>query len=243
MPAWMTRCCCALVTVPNAFSAPITITSRPACASARARQPDHSGANDDAIDSFAWHGGIVGAAAQATAPRRGGFTRRQPVAIDNACVTDVPTQLLRVCPQCSLAMAHLTLPSHGAQPVVVDQCASCRLVWFDALESVQLSGLGQVRLLRELQRGARGDRRRRGRRRWLARSCHATLKPVHNATRFGRFPRSSAPRATATCTATAASLAERGPGAAAARPRAPRSHRGTAHDPMPELRCRLRRRR
>src|SRR5262249_48640742 len=76
---------------------------------------------------------------------------------DNSHLMEPATQLLRTCPQCTTAMAHLALHGHGAQPVVVDHCASCRLVWFDPLESVNLSGLGWVRLLRELQREAGGE--------------------------------------------------------------------------------------
>jgi hypothetical protein len=132
------------------------------------------------------------------------------VGIDNPCVTDVPTQLLRVCPQCSLAMAHLTLPSHSAQSVVVDQCASCRLVWFDALESVQLSGLGWVRLLRELQRGARGEPPAPRPPTLACPSCHAMLKPVHNATRFGRFPALECPEGHGHLHSHSGMLAERG---------------------------------
>ncbi|HET7526648.1 MAG TPA: hypothetical protein VFK10_11955, partial [Burkholderiaceae bacterium] len=69
-----------------------------------------------------------------------------------------------------------------------DHCASCRLVWFDAMESVNLSGLGWIRLLRELQRGAAGEPPVPRPPTLACPVCHATLKPVHNATRFGRFP-------------------------------------------------------
>ena len=46
------------------------------------------------------------------------------------------------------AMAALVLSSHRHARVTVDHCGGCRLVWFDALESVQLDALGWVRLLR-----------------------------------------------------------------------------------------------
>jgi len=45
-------------------------------------------------------------------------------------------------------MRPLRLSSHRTRPVTVDHCADCRLVWFDAFESVRLDGYGWVRLLR-----------------------------------------------------------------------------------------------
>jgi uncharacterized protein YbaR (Trm112 family) len=103
-------------------------------------------------------------------------------------VIDRPAQLLRACPQCAQTMTHLALQGHGAQPVVVDHCASCRLVWFDAMESVNLSGLGWIRLLRELQRGAAGEPPAPRPPTLACPACRGVLKSVHNATRFGRFP-------------------------------------------------------
>jgi hypothetical protein len=125
-------------------------------------------------------------------------------------VTDAPTQLLRACPQCGQAMAHLALPGHGAQPVVVDACASCRLVWFDAMESVQLAGLGWVRLLRELQRGARGEPPAPRPPVLACPSCQLPLKAVHNATRFGRFAALECPQGHGHLHSHSGMLAERG---------------------------------
>jgi len=125
-------------------------------------------------------------------------------------VIEPATQLLRACPQCTTAMAHLALQGHGAQPVVVDHCASCRLVWFDALESVNLSGLGWVRLLRELQRGANGEPPAPRPPALACPVCHATLKPVHNATRFGRFLALECPQGHGHLHSESGMLAERG---------------------------------
>jgi Zn-finger nucleic acid-binding protein len=130
--------------------------------------------------------------------------------IDNAGVNDAPTELLRACPQCSQTMTHLALPGRGAQPVVVDQCASCRLVWFDAMESVQLAGLGWVRLLRELQRGVHGEPPASRPPALACPSCQVTLKPVHNATRFGRFPALECPGGHGHLHSHSGMLAERG---------------------------------
>lgn len=124
---------------------------------------------------------------------RGGFTPAAHAATDNAprehAMTDAsPAQLLRACPQCRQAMAHLALQGHQGKDVLVDHCAPCRLVWFDALESVQLSGRGWVQALRELQRGARAEPSAHRPAQLPCPSCSRTLKPVHNATRYGRFP-------------------------------------------------------
>lgn len=124
---------------------------------------------------------------------------------------ELPTQQTLACPRCAAPMSHLALAGHGARPVVVDHCATCRLVWFDALESVQLSGLGWVRLLRELQRGAPHEP--------VAPmpdaplqcpSCRAALKAVHNRTRFGRFPALECPQRHGHLHGHAGVLAERG---------------------------------
>jgi len=101
---------------------------------------------------------------------------------------EAPAEQLRACPQCTKAMTHLALQGHGAQPVMVDHCAACRLVWFDSLESVHLGGLGWIRLLRELQRDAAGEPPVPRSPTLACPVCRAALKPVHNATRYGRFP-------------------------------------------------------
>jgi len=124
-------------------------------------------------------------------------------------VTDAPTETLRHCPQCARAMSHLSLQGHGAQPVTVDHCAPCRLVWFDAMESVHLGGLGWIRLLRELRRGAGGQPAPRPPT-LACPVCHATLKAVHNATRFGRFPVLECPRSHGYLHGHSGILAERG---------------------------------
>ena len=107
-------------------------------------------------------------------------------------------------------MAHLALQGHGGQSVVVDHCAVCRLVWFDAMESVNLAGLGWIRLLRELQRGARGEPPALRPAAMACPSCRAALKPVHNATRYGRFPALECPQRHGHLHSHSGVLAERG---------------------------------
>lgn len=48
-------------------------------------------------------------------------------------------------------MRALALRAHYGQPLEVDLCESCRLVWFDGLESVQLSGPSWIELLLALE--------------------------------------------------------------------------------------------
>ena len=100
----------------------------------------------------------------------------------------------RACPQCAVTMAALRLRAHTGRTVLVDHCAACRLVWFDALESVQLAGLGWVELLREMSRDEdqpRSSPSPAATARPQALGCpvcRRPLKTVQNQTRWGRFP-------------------------------------------------------
>ena len=123
---------------------------------------------------------------------------------------DPATPLPRACPQCNAAMAHLALQGHGAMPVVIDHCASCRWLWFDALESVNLSGLGWVRLLRELQRSAPAEPAGPRPDALACPVCQSPLKPVHNQTRYGRFPALECPQRHGHLHSHSGVLAERG---------------------------------
>lgn len=90
------------------------------------------------------------------------------------------------CPQCGNAMQALALEGHYGQAVATDLCAACHLVWFDDFESVRLSGLGWVRLLRAMQAAAVSLPA--GPAATLAcPRCRAALVPLHNLTRYGRF--------------------------------------------------------
>ncbi|MCZ2441193.1 MAG: zf-TFIIB domain-containing protein [Burkholderiales bacterium] len=99
----------------------------------------------------------------------------------------------RRCPQCALPMLLLRLHTHGGSKVEVDHCAQCRLVWFDTLESVQLSGLGWLELLREMGRAAGHEVGHEAGRpaprpyRLSCPVCARPLKSVHNRSRWGRF--------------------------------------------------------
>ena len=91
-----------------------------------------------------------------------------------------------VCPCCRRPMQLLALAGHYGRQVVIDLCGPCRLVWFDTLESVNLAQRGWLQLLQALQRAAATDAP------WSGAPlgcpvCAATLQPVHNLSRFGRF--------------------------------------------------------
>lgn len=113
------------------------------------------------------------------------------------------------CPQCHTRMQQVTLEGHYGQQVVCDLCAGCHLVWFDEFESVRLSGLGWVSLLRHMQAAAAQTPGVLSPRLACTR-CTTTLKPVHNLTRFGRFAALECPRKHGHLQTFSLLLAERG---------------------------------
>jgi len=84
-------------------------------------------------------------------------------------------------------MQELALPSHKSAPVTVEQCAGCRLVWFDRFESVHLEALGWVRLLRVMETAAKQPLADAQVEHPACPICTARLRPVQNRTRFGLF--------------------------------------------------------
>ena len=106
-------------------------------------------------------------------------------------------------------MQQLALEGHYGQSIHCDLCADCHLVWFDAFESVRLSGLGWVSLLRRMQAAAS---RSPGvlAPKLVCPRCAAALKPVHNLTRFGRFAALECPRKHGHLQTFSLLLAERG---------------------------------
>lgn len=113
------------------------------------------------------------------------------------------------CPQCHARMQQVTLEGHYGQQVVCDLCASCHLVWFDEFESVRLSGLGWVSLLRHMQAAAAQMPGVLSPHLACTR-CTTALKPVHNLTRFGRFAALECPRKHGHLQTFSLLLAERG---------------------------------
>lgn len=111
-------------------------------------------------------------------------------------------------------MSLLTLSSHQRErrraPVTVDHCAACRLVWFDAFESVQLDTLGWVHLLRTMEQGAGRDLPPALVARPACPTCNEPLKTVRNRTRYGRFAALECPAAHGHLHSHSGLLAERG---------------------------------
>ena len=107
-------------------------------------------------------------------------------------------------------MQHRALAAHLGRTVQIDHCSACRLVWFDALESVNLAPLGWVALLRELQQGS-GLALPNARHTVLAcPHCASPFKTVHNRTRFGAFAALECPRGHGHLHTHTGVLAERG---------------------------------
>lgn len=126
----------------------------------------------------------------------------------DATLTTAPKRI--ACPRCSTPMHALMLSTHRPQPVTVDHCPDCRLVWFDALESVQLDGLGWVRLLREMEHGARRPLADAQVARMACPTCAAPLRQAQNRSRFGLFSTLACPRQHGHLHSHSGVLAERG---------------------------------
>jgi len=90
-------------------------------------------------------------------------------------------------------MQALTLEGHYGNAQQVDLCPRCHLVWFDAFESMRLSGLGWAALLRVMHAAMEHSPGTLAPTLACVR-CQATLKPVHNLTRFGRTAALECPR-------------------------------------------------
>jgi hypothetical protein len=90
-----------------------------------------------------------------------------------------------VCGNCRAPMQRLMLPGHYGRTVEVDLCGACHLVWFDLSETARLTGpalldlIGAMARIQDLPhvtlRPEAGCAR-----------CGATLKTVHNRSRWGR---------------------------------------------------------
>jgi hypothetical protein len=87
------------------------------------------------------------------------------------------------CPGCGTAMQVITLPARYGREVEVDSCEACGGLWFDGLESQQLTPESTLHLLECLTLTAS--------RPWQARSacprCRQTLLDVHDQQRATRF--------------------------------------------------------
>jgi hypothetical protein len=107
-------------------------------------------------------------------------------------------------------MAPLVLTSHRHVRLTVDHCPGCRMVWFDALESVQLDALGWVRLLRTMEQGLARPLADPQTSRPACPLCATAFKPVRNRTRYGAFAVLECPQGHGHLHSHAGLLAERG---------------------------------
>jgi hypothetical protein len=125
--------------------------------------------------------------------------------------TAAPAPARRIaCPRCTTPMRVLSLSSHKGQPVTVEHCPGCRLVWFDEFESVHLDSFGWVRLLREMEAGAGRPLAEAQVAHPACPACAATLKRVQNQSRFGLFAALECPRRHGHLHSHSGLLAERG---------------------------------
>jgi Transcription factor zinc-finger len=93
-------------------------------------------------------------------------------------------QLPNACTSCKQPLTPFTLEGHYKAKVQVDICTHCHLVWFDPLESVRLSGLGWVQLIRQMIASPALNAPLATRLHCVR--CQSPLKAVRNLTRFGR---------------------------------------------------------
>ena len=91
--------------------------------------------------------------------------------------------LLR-CGNCKQPMQRLALNGHYGQPVEIDLCGPCHLVWFDAIESVRLTGASMLALLGDMAR-AQGEPHHVFGKEAKCPRCAGALKAIHNRSRWG----------------------------------------------------------
>jgi Transcription factor zinc-finger len=88
------------------------------------------------------------------------------------------------CSQCKTPMYKLSLEGHYGNVVLVDVCERCHWVWFDRFESVRLSGLGWVAMLRHMLKLPAATQTQSAAPSCV--HCGKTLNATRNLTRFGR---------------------------------------------------------
>lgn len=107
-------------------------------------------------------------------------------------------------------MKAVGLESIDGKPLNVDHCRACRVVWFDAMESVRLEALGWVKLLREMQQDLESPVGTTIDERASCPVCRTALQRAHNQTRFGRFVTGACPNGHGDLQSDAGLLAQRG---------------------------------
>jgi hypothetical protein len=88
------------------------------------------------------------------------------------------------CGNCQQTMQALQLRGHYGQPVDIDFCAPCHLLWFDSLESSRLTGASMLDLIGTMAR-AQNEPHQTITERIHCPRCTGGLKLIHNQTRWG----------------------------------------------------------
>lgn len=128
--------------------------------------------------------------------------------IPNPLAQAIPALHGLICTSCSQGLTALELEGHYAAKVHIDICRHCHLVWFDALESVRLSGLGWVQLIRQMIASPALNAPLATRLACVR--CQSPLKAVRNLTRFGRTAAQECPQGHGHYQGYSLLLAERG---------------------------------
>jgi hypothetical protein len=89
------------------------------------------------------------------------------------------------CGNCGAPQRVLRLAGHYGQPVEIDICAACHLVWFDAVESARLPGPALLDLIGEMA-AAQTLAHQPLNPAAVCPRCRGGLKTVHNQSRWGR---------------------------------------------------------
>jgi Transcription factor zinc-finger len=117
-------------------------------------------------------------------------------------------QLQSNCTCCQQPLKALALEGHYTAKVHIDICTHCHLVWFDPLESVRLSGLGWVQLIRQMIASPALNAPLAARLSCVR--CQSPLKAVRNLSRFGRSAAQECPTGHGHYQSYSLLLAERG---------------------------------
>lgn len=137
------------------------------------------------------------------------------------------------CPRCRDALKPLSLAGHYERRVLIDYCSSCRFVWFDDIESVQLSGLGWIDLLDRVGEGASPYPELPPQPLGCP-LCSKKLVASKNQTRYGRFVAQRCPQGHGCLQSLPMLLAERGLVRA---PTRPEQHAMAREGEQPCLNC------
>lgn len=95
------------------------------------------------------------------------------------------TEAAIVCGNCHQPMQRLALAGHYGRAVEIDLCSPCHLVWFDQTETARLSGPALLELVGAMAGAHDLPHRTLDPKAGCAR-CGATLKTVHNRSRWGQ---------------------------------------------------------